>query len=213
MELLSYIAFVLWCGLPLSALFFIRTKDEKRAERIIYAHKVLFLIWFIRGGLDYFLGINFYGRLLDYIVEYFFPWAIIISYLFCLKFEEKMKKWQIQATFFVYFYNLLYAPLLFVMMIIDCPLVGHKFYPEEVYNGTYFRIEQSGQKISMSDNFNGIDIRFYRKYFLLERRIEHFGFYNIDTIFNVNEQMSIMKYDVKHGGISDTLRNRSIEGW
>jgi hypothetical protein len=74
-------------------------------------------------------------------------------------------------------------------------------------------VEQSGQKISMSDNFNGTDIRFYRKYFLLERRIEHFGFYKIDTIFNVNEQMGIMKYDVKHGGISDTLRNRSIEGW
>jgi hypothetical protein len=213
MELLDFIAYYSWCGLPLSVLFFLRTKDEKRAERIIYAHKVLFLIWFIRGGLDYFLGINFYGRLLDYIVEYFFPWAIIICCLYCLKFEKKMKKWQIPATIFVYSYNLLYVPLLFVMMVIDRPLVGHKFYPREVYNGTYFKIEQSGSEISMSDNFKGTDIRYYRKYFLLERRIKHFGFYNIDTIFNIDEQMSLMKYDVKFGGISDTLRGMSIKGW
>jgi hypothetical protein len=212
MELLDFIAYYSWCGLPLSALFFLRTKDEKRAERIIYAHKVLFLIWFIRGGLDYFLGINFYGRLLDYIVEYFFPWAIIICCLYCLKFEKKMKKWQIPATIFVYSYNLLYLPLGFVMMFTDRPLIDNKFYPEEVYNGTYFRVEQSGEEMSMSDNAWGVDIRYHRKYFLFERRLWHLGFYNIDTILNVNEQMMIMKYDVKYSGINDTLRG-TIKGW
>jgi hypothetical protein len=49
MELLDFIAYYSWCGLPLSALFFLRTKDEQRAERIIYAHKVLFLIWAVIG--------------------------------------------------------------------------------------------------------------------------------------------------------------------
>lgn len=209
MELLSAIACFLWLGLPAAVIvYFFRTKNTQPTWPIMKVHRVLFLIWLVRGGFDYFLGINFYGRLPDYIVEYFFPWIIVVSGLFYWDVNHELKEWLRSATFLVYLYNLLYLPLAFVLMV-GKPLTGGKYYPREIYNGAYYRIDQSGALITMSDNFNGTHIRYYKKYFWVEHRVRQGGFYLMDTLFNVQETKDSLIFDVKYRDIPDTLHQRA----
>lgn len=202
----------LWLLMGLSIFVPPLIKDKNLARKVLIGVRWCLCVWFVRGLLDYLTGISFAGRTLDFICEYILPVVIVVGYRAVGRFNILQARWLRYGVRFVYTFWLLMPVIYTILAFSPLALVGHKGFPEEHYNGRYFRIESSGQTLSMSDNFHGTDIRMFRKYLLFERRIKEFGFYGIQQIMPVEETVNHLKYDVLHYSIRDTLHGQ-LYGW
>lgn len=203
---------VLWVVMCVCAILPAWIKNERAAKVLIGISKFCLALWFIRGFADYFLGISFAGRTLDFICEFSLPFIFVPGWRLTRRFSLLQPKWLHNGASFAVFYWLIF-PILVIFLMGVRPHINNRLQTKDVYDGKYFRYETAGQQITMAAGLNGPVTFGYRKYLFLERRLSYSAFYQIDTIFNVRENMYEMKFDIKYYGIHDTLRDRSISGW
>lgn len=203
---------VLWVALLLCAALPAWIRNERTAKAIIGIAKFCLALWFIRGFADYFFGISFAGRTLDFICEFSLPFIFVAGWRLTRRYPTLQPKWLNLGGVFAVFYWLTFPALVFFLMGIR-PHIGHRLGAKDLYDGKYFRYEDSGTEISLAAGPKDPVLSGYRKYCLFERRITAYSLPTVDTIFNIIETPQRLKFDVVYYRIPDTIRNRGISGW